>query len=208
MSVYIKPIDSLVGECIKDIRWEFHQIRSRIRTDEVHRLAEGLLNRTSLEWPLVLLELQKGNALNRLLEHLNFHVRRHGLPSEKELVFKGPFPSLSLRPLQAIVDTHRSTVRMARCIEFLGNKAWDHALKPVKKSLVPFKVEVATLTLNAFQCSPKHQLDVALVDLSQRIRGYIINFLCEWEALLIQQVQEQLLLYKADSYLPISEAAV
>lgn len=208
MSSFLKPTDLLIEECMKDIRWEFLQIRSQIKSDETRGLAQSLLNRTPLDWPTALLELQKGKTLNRLLDHINFHMRRHGLSPQIQLVIKGPFPALSLRPLQSLVDEYRCTLRSTGCIEFLGNKVWDYALKPVKRSLVPFKIDVATLALNTFGCSSKEQLDRALVDLSQRIKGYIINFLCEWEAFLIQQVREQLLVCTTDLYHPNSEVAV
>ncbi|QDR82377.1 hypothetical protein [Sporomusa termitida] len=208
MSACVQPIDSLLAECKRDIRWEFHQIYLRIRPEEVQRLAEGLLHKTPPEWPRALYELQKGKLHSRLLKHLNFHLRRQGFPAETELVFRGPFPSFSLRPLQAVIEEHRTTLRMAGCIEFLGNKIWDHALKPVRKRLMPVHVHVATWALDACGCSAKQQWSVVLADLTQRIRGSIINFLFACEALLIEQVQEQLLLYKTNLPLPISEAAV
>lgn len=208
MSAYLQPIDSLLVECKRDIRWEFHQIYTRIRPEEIQRLAEALLRKTPLEWPGSLVELQKGKMLNRLLKHLNFHLRRHGFSAEAELVFKGSFPAFSLRPLQAIIEEHRATLRTARCIEFLGNKVWDYALKPVKKRLIPFHADIASAVLGTCGCSAKQQLALALADLGQRIRGSIINFLFACEAMLIEQIQEQLLLHKAKLHLPISEAAV
>ncbi|MDF2570178.1 MAG: hypothetical protein K0R55_1782 [Sporomusa sp.] len=208
MSTNIKPINLLVVECIKDVRWELHQIRSRIRTDEVYRLAEALFYQKPIEWPYALLELQRGITINRLRDHVNFHVRKFGFSPERELVFHGPFPALSLTPLLAKVGEQRVVVRTAQCFEFLGNKAWDHALKPIKKTGIPFKVEVGTVALDTFGCSPKQQIEVALADLVERIKGHIINFLCDWEALLIRQIREQLSVCRADFYLPISEAAV
>lgn len=208
MAVYVEPIDSLLVECTKEIRWEFHQIRSQIRPDEIYRLAIGLLNRTSLEWPLALLELQQGHTLKRLLHHLNSYSRHYGLRAQRELVFHAPFPILSLRSLQSVAAEHRVTLRTTRCIEFIGNKSWDYALKPVKKHRIPFKIDVATLALNALGCSPKQQQDEALTDLSQRIRGHIINFLYDLEVLLIAQIEEQLSLYKTVVSQPVSEVAV
>ncbi|HWR05857.1 hypothetical protein [Sporomusa sp.] len=208
MSAYLQPMDALLVECKRDIRWEFHQIYTRIRPEEIERLAEGLLHKTTLEWPSALYELQKGKMHSRLLKHLNFHLRRYGFSAETELVFRGPFPSFSLRPLQAIIEEHRTSLRTAKCIECLGNKVWDHALKTAKKRLIPVHVNVATWALDACGCSPKQQLAVALADLGQRIRGSIINFLFACEALLIEQVQEQFLQYKTNLHLPISGAAV
>lgn len=203
----IKTVDSLVLECTNDIHWEFSQLRCRIRQDELHRLAEDLLHRTSLAWPLALIELQKGDTLNRLLTHLNFHVRQYGFPPEKPLTLTGPFPAFSLKPLLRIAEEHRTTLRTARCIEFAGNKAWDLVLKPVKKGL-PLSVKVATLALTSVGCSPKQQSAAALSDLSRRIEGQIVNFLGDWELLLTQQIKAQLLTPQQDKYRLITEKAV
>lgn len=207
MRASIKTVNSLVLECTNDIHWEFNHIRYRICPDEIHRVAEGLLHRTSLAWPLALIDLQKGNTLNRLLTHLNFHVRQYGFFPEIQLTFTGPFPTLSLKPLLAIANEHRTTLRTARCIEFLGNKAWDLALKPVKKGL-PIPVKAATLALTTLGCSSNHQSDAALFDLSRRIEGQIINFLCDWEMSLTQQIKAQLLTPRADKYRLVTETAV
>lgn len=207
-SVYIKPIDALLLACTKDIRWEFDQIRSRISSDEFHTLADNLLCGNSLEWPLALFELQKGKSLQRLLDHLNLQVKIHGFSHERLLTFKGPFPTLSLRSLQAAVDEHRSTLRATRCVEFLGNKAWNHSVKTVTNNLLPFKINVATLALENLGCSAKHQMKMALHDLSERIKGCILNFLYDWENLLIQQTYEQFLSLKQNLYLSITEEAV
>lgn len=203
----VKTVDSLMLECTNDIRWEFNQLRCRIRPDEIDRLAENLLQRTSLAWPLALLELQKGDTLSHLLIHLNFHIRQYGFSPEDQLTLTGPFPALSLKPLLTIAAEHRTTLRTARCIEFVGNKAWDMALKPVKKGL-PFSVKVATLALTSVGCSPKQQSAAALSDLSRRIEGQIINFLSNWEMLLTQQINAQLLNLQQDKYRLITEKAV
>ena len=202
-----KTIDPLLAACIKDIRWEFRQLRSRIQLDEVYRLAEALLQQKPIEWPRALIELQQGITGKRLLHHLNFHIRRFGYPVEA-LVFSGPFPALSLRPLLTHADEYRAILRTACCLEFLGNKAWNAALAPAKKSGIPVKLEVGTLALETFGCSPKHQKEAALNDLAKRIKGHIVNFLWEWETLLIGQTREQLAGCRADVYPVIAEKAV
>lgn len=207
MSKYMKPIEPLLAECSKDIRWEFQQLRAHIQLDEVYRLAEALLQRKPIEWPGALMELQQGVTGKRLLHHLNFHIRKFGYPAE-ELVFSGPFPALSLRPLLSQADEYRAILRTACCLEFLGNKAWDPALAPVKKSGLPVKLEVGTLTLAAFGCAPKQQKEAALNDLSKCIKGHILNFLWEWENLLLGQIREQLAGDRAAVYPVIAEKAV
>jgi len=207
MSAYINSIDALILACTTDIHCEFYQIHSRISVKEINRLADNLLCQTSLEWPLALFELQKGKSLNRLLDHLNLQVKAHGFILERPLTLKGPFPTLSLRSLQTAVDEYCSTLRAVRCIEFLGNKAWNYSLKSISKS-IPFQVNAATLALDALGCSRKHQMKIALLDLSERIKGCILNFLHNWEALLIQQTCEQLLTLKQNAYVSITEAAV
>lgn len=202
-----KTVEALLLECTNDIHWEFKQLCYRIRPDEIHRLAEGLLQRTALVWPLALIELQKGSTLNRLLTHLNFHVRQYGLSPEIQLACTGPFPVLTLKPLVPLAKEHRTTLRTARYIEVLGNKAWDLALKPVKKGL-PFSVDVATLALSAMDCSAKQQSAAALADLSRCIEGQIINFLNDWEMLLTRQVKAQLLTAQVDTYRHITGKAV
>ncbi|WP_371381353.1 hypothetical protein [Sporomusa aerivorans] len=202
-----KTIDPLLAACAKDIRWEFRQLRSRIQLDEVYRLAGALLNKKPIEWPRALFELQQGIITKRLLQHLNFHVRKFGFPLA-ELSFTGEFPAFSLKPLLAKTNEYRAVIRTARCIEFLGNKIWDQALKPVKKSGIPCKIEIATLTLNTFDCSHKQQIEAALTELVRYIQGHLINFFYMWETLLIRQTEEQLLVYKADLSLPVSAAAV
>ena len=207
MSAYMKSIEPLLAECSKDIRWEFQQLRARIELDEVYRLAEALLQRRPIEWPRALIELQQGTIGKQLLHHLNFHIRKFGYPVE-ELVFSGPFPALSLRPLLTQADEYRAILRTACCLEFFGNKAWNAALAPVKKSGIPVKLEVGTLALEAFGCSPKHQKEAALNDLAKCIKGHIVNFLWEWETLLIGQTREQLAGCRADAYPVIAEKAV
>jgi hypothetical protein len=208
MPTCIKSIDALILACTTDIHCEFHQIRSRISTEEIHRLADSLLFQDSLKWPLALLELQKGNSLKRLLDHLNLQIKVHSASSERPLTFTGPFPTLSLRSLQTIVDEYRSTLRAVRCLEFLGNKAWHYSFKLVTKSRVPFKINVASLALKTVGCSTKQQMKMALCDLVQRIKGCILNFLYDWETLLTQQTCEQLLALKQNVSLPIIETAV
>lgn len=208
MSVYIKPIEELLLDCTRDIRYEFDQIRSRISSNEIHTLVDNLLCRNSLEWPLALYELQKGKSLKRLLDHLNLQVKVYGFSDERSLTFTGPFPTLSLRSLQTTVDEYRSTLRSARCVEFLGNKAWNYSLKAVTKSKLPCQINVASLALGALGCSAEHQMKIAVQDLSDRIKGCILNFLCDWENLLIQQTCEQFLVLKQNSYLPIKGVAV
>lgn len=203
---YGKTVEFLVAECTADIRWEFNQLRSRIRTDEIVRLADGLLERAPLEWPAALLELQKGYMPDRLLTQLNFRVCQYGLASDCKIRFQGPFPAFSLKPLKDVVSEHRVTLRTAQCIEFIGNKAWNCALKPIKKNVFPFKINVATLVLGAFDCSPKQQLAIARQDLVQRIKGIIINFLHDWEKMLLESVKAQLL--AANSSISISAQAV
>lgn len=207
-SVSVKPIEVLLLDCTRDIRWEFDYIRSRISSDEIHRLADNLLCKNSPEWPLALFELQKGKNLKRLLDQLNFKIKVHGFSYENPLIFKGPFPTLSLRSLQATVEEYRSTLRAAHCVEFLGNKAWNYSLKSIIKRKLPFQIDVATLTLEALGCSKKYQIKIALRDLSERIKGCILNFLYDWERLLTQQTCEQLLIFKQNAYLSITEAAV
>lgn len=208
MSACIKSIDALILACTTDIHCEFHQIRSRISTEEIHRLADSLLFHDSLKWPLALLELQKGNSLKRLLARLNLQIKVHSVLPERIITFAGPFPTLSLCSLRAAVDEYRSTLRAVRCIEFLGNRAWNYSLKSVTNGKVPFKINAASLTLKTLGCSSKQQVKIALHDLAKRIKGCILNFLYDWEALLTQQVCEQLLTFKLDVSLPITEAAV
>lgn len=202
-----EPIEALRLACTADIHREFNQIRSRISSGEIRRLADNLLCRNSLEWPLALFELQKGRSLNRLLDHLNLQVKVHGF-SEQRLTFQGPFPTLSLRSLQAVVDEYRATLRAVRCVEFLGNRAWNYSFKMVTKSILPFQINAATLTLEALGCSAKHQMEIALLELSKRIKGCILNFLYDWEKLLTQQTSAQLSAFNAKLYLPAIEAAV
>lgn len=208
MSIYIKPIEALRLECTNDIREEFCQIRSRISSLEIHKLADSLFCQNSLAWPAVLLELQKGRILDRLLNKLNGTVKTHGFSYERNLALKGPFPALSLRSLLPVVHEHRSTLRATRCVEFLGNKACSYSLKSVTKGIFPFQVDVATLAMESLGCSSKQQMKLALLDLSERIKGCILNFLYDWENLIMKQIGEQLLTFKQNSYLSITEAAV
>lgn len=208
MSAYVKPMEALLLDCTKDIRWEFHQIRSRISSAEIQKLADNLLCQDSLTWPVVLLELQKGKSLNQLLDHLNLQVKVYGFSSQSHLTFEGPFPTLSLRSLLAAADEHRSILRAVHCIEFLGNKAWDYSLKSVTKSMLPFHFNVASLALGTLGYSPKQQMKLALLDLSERIKGCILNFLYDWENLLIQQTRKQILTFKQNANLSVIEAAV
>jgi hypothetical protein len=208
MSAYIKSMDSLILACTTEIHYEFHQIRLRISTEEIYRLADSLLKQDVLEWPLLLVELQKGKSLKRLLDHLNLQIKVHGFSFERPLTFKGPFPTLSLRSLKDVVDEHRSTLQVARCVEFLGNKAWNYSLKLAAKRALPFQANVASLTLKNLGCSTKQQVKMALLDLSRRIKGCILNFLHDWEELLVKQTCEQLLIIKKNVYSPITETAV
>ncbi|MDF2929780.1 MAG: hypothetical protein K0Q75_2018 [Anaerospora sp.] len=186
---YNKCIDLAVIECTTDVRWEFNQLRSRIRTEDIGRLADSLLQKSPLEWPMALVELQNGCMSGRLLTHLNFRVQQYGLSSVVELKLQGPFPTLSLKPLREIVKEHRIALRTARCIEYVGNKAWNCALKKV--TALPIHIHAATLVLDAFDCSPKQELAIARQDIIQRIKGIIINFLQDWENLLLNSVKEQ-----------------
>ncbi len=208
MSIYIKPIEALQLECANDVRGEFCQIRSQISSVEIHKLADSLFYQNSLAWPAVLLELQKGRILDRLLTKLNGKVKAHGSSYERNLALKGPFPVLSLRSLLPVVNEHRSTLRATRCVEFLGNKACSYSLKSVTKGIFPFQVDVATLAMETLGCSSKQQMKSALLDLSERIQGCILNFLYDWENLIIKQIREQLLTFKQNCYLSITEAAV
>ena len=208
MSAYVKPREALVVNCTKDIGWEICQIRSQISSDEIYKLAHNLLCQQTLQWPAALLKLQKGRSLNQLLEHLNLQVKVYGFSPENHLTLKGPFPTLSLRSMQSAVDEYRSTLRAVRCIEFLGNKAWNYSLKSAAKSVVPFEFNVAGLALEAFGYSTKQQIKIALLDLAERIKGCILNFLYDWENLLTLQVREQILTFKQNTYLPITETAV
>ncbi len=208
MSIYIKPIEALHLECVNDIRGEFCQIRSKISSLEIHKLADSLFCHNSLVWPGVLLELQKGKMLDCLLNRLNEKVKDHGFSYEKNLALQGPFPALSLRSLLPAVHEHRSTLRATRCVEFLGNKACSYSLRSVTKGIFPFQVDVATFAMETLGCSSKQQLKSALLDLSERIKGCILNFLHDWERLIIKQVREQLLTLKQKSYFSITEAAV
>ena len=183
---YNKCIDLAATACSADVRWEFNQLRSRIRTEDIERLADGLLQKSPLEWPMALVELQNGCMSGRLLTHLNFRVQQS---SVVELKIQGPFPTLSLKPLREIVKEHRITLRTARCIEYVGNKAWNCALKKV--TALPIHIHAATLVLDAFDCSPKQKLAIARQDIIQRIKGIIINFLQDWENLLLNSIKEQ-----------------
>lgn len=208
ISAYVKPIEALRSDCTKDISWEFRKIRSRISSVEIYKLAENLLCQSSLEWPVALIELQKGKSLKRLLDHLNLQVKVYGFSPERPLTFTGPFPTLSLRSLQASLDEYHSTLRAVRCIEFLGNRVWNYSFKSLTKGIVPFQVNVASLALETLGCSTKQQMEMALRELAQRIKGCILNFLNDWETLLTQQICEQFLNMKQKAYLPITEAAV
>ncbi|SFM02790.1 hypothetical protein [Pelosinus propionicus] len=208
MSIYIKPIEALQLECINDIRGEFCQIRSQISSLEIHTLADSLFCQSSLAWPAILLELQKGRILDRLLNKLNEKVKAHGFSYERNLALRGPFPALSLKSLLPVVQEHRSTLRATRCVEFLGNKACSYSLKSVTKGIFPFQVDVATLAMETLGCSSKQQMKQAMLDLSERIKGRILNFLYDWEKLIIKQISEQLITIKQNSYLLLTEAAV
>lgn len=208
MVAYVKPQEALLLDCTKDIRLEFCQIRSRISSNEIYKLANTLLCQQTLEWPIALLELQKGTCLYQLLNHLNLQVKVYGFSPKNHLTLRGPFPTLSLRSMQSAVDEYRSTLRAVRCIEFLGNKAWNYSLKSATKSMLPFQLNVASLALGTFGYSTKQQMKTALLDLSERIKGCILNFLHDWEYLLTMQIREQILAFKQDTYLSITETAV
>ncbi|TCL36970.1 hypothetical protein EV210_107235 [Anaerospora hongkongensis] len=200
MSGYNTLIKLAAIECIADIRCECNQLRSRISTVEIERLADGLLEKAPLQWPMALVELQNGCMTERLLQHLQFRVRQYGIASEFNLAFHGPFPTLSLKPLREIVNEHRITLRTSRCIEFVGNKAWNCALK--KATSLPLHIPAATWVLDTLECSPKQQLAIARQDIIQRIKGIIINFLHEWENLLVSSIKEQFLSISARMHIP------
>ncbi len=208
MSAYVKPDEALLLACTTDIHREFAQIRSMISLEEIHRLADNLLCQQSPEWPLALVELQTGKSLKRLLNQLNLQVKTHGFSNKQPLTFEGPFPTFSLRSSLPAVNEYRSTLRAIRCVEFLGNKAWKYPLKSVAKSIFPFQIKVATLALGSLGCSTKQQQKIALLDLAERIKGCILNFLYEWENLLTRQTGQQLLTLRQNAYLSITEAVV
>lgn len=200
MPGYNTVINLAAMECIADIRSEFNQLRSRISAEDVGRLADGLLEKAPLEWPMALVELQNGCIAERLLTHFNFRVRQYGLSSELNFIFHGPFPTLSLKPLREIVKEHQIALRTSRCVEFAGNKAWDCAFK--KLTGFSFHIHVATLALAAFECSPKQQLAIARQDIIQRIKGLIINFLHDWENLLVESIKNQFLSATGRMHIP------
>ena len=200
MPGYNTVINLTAIECIADIRSEFHQLRLRISTEEVERLADGLLEKAPLRWPMALVELQNGCIAERLLQHVKFRVGQYGFASELELVFHGPFPSFSLKPLREIVKEHRIALRTSRCIEYVGNRAWDCAFKKVTS--LPLHIQAATWVLDALECSPKQQLAIARQDIIQRIKGIIINFLQDWENLLVNSVKDQFLSAAGRMHIP------
>lgn len=200
MPGYNTVINLAAIECIADIRSECNQLRSRISTVDIERLADGLLEKAPLQWPMALVELQNGYMTERLLQHLQFRVRQYGIASELNLAFHGPFPTLSLKPLREIVKEHRITLRTSRCIEFVGNKAWDCALKKVTS--LPLHIHAATWVLDTLDCSPKQQLAIARQDIIQRIKGIIINFLQDWENVLVNSIEGQFLSAAGRMHIP------